>query len=106
MGGAAVGWKKLEVQLQSKLNDARIVGTGHLAKVTGPEVSANAAVEGVADELGMVPDVEELGAELEITAARFAEHEVLEEGNIPVVATGAPHRIAGGVAPCTGGGRG
>ena len=53
-------------------------------------------------EVGMVPEVEELGSELEIAAPRFAEHEVLEEGNVPVLTSRATDGVSRRVAPGAG----
>ncbi len=47
----------------------------------------------------MVPEVEELRAELEVAPPIFVQHEVLKEGDVPVVAAGTPHRVARCVAP-------
>ena len=44
--GCETAWlRSLEVQLQSQLDGARIVGTGDLAKVAGIEVIADSVVE-------------------------------------------------------------
>jgi len=43
----------------------------------------------------VVPNIEELRAELEIGAAFFIDKEVLEQRNVPVVATGTAHTVMG-----------
>ena len=73
-----------------------------LAEIACAEVVAHAAVEAVSLKLGMVPEVEELRAELEIAAPRFAEHEVLEEGNVPVSTSRATDGVSRRVAPGAG----
>src|SRR5215469_12073834 len=83
---------RLEIQLASKLKHPRIESRSNLAKV--------ARTEGIADciELGVVPGVEALRAQLKPSAAIFAQNETLEERKIPVVAT----RATQGVVPrCT-----
>src|SRR5215469_8880603 len=58
----------LEKQLRSKLKLARIKRISDCSEVAGPLVHADAAIVGIALELGMVPCVEGLDAELEMTA--------------------------------------
>ena len=94
----------LEVQLQSELDDARIIRTGHLAKVAGAEVRADTAIEGVAEELGMVPDVEELGAELEIATRASLSTKFLKEEMFQLSRPG-PHTSCAGCCPAAGCGR-
>src|SRR6516225_10444544 len=72
--------RQLEVELPSELNDSRIESAGDLAE---PAVSKS-GVDLV--ELRVVPGVEGLEAKLEPAAARFAEHEALEDRHVPVVA--------------------
>ena len=78
----------LEEQLRSKLKLARIKRRSNCSEVAGSLVHADAAVVGIALELGMVPCVEGLDAELETTATRFADYEILEQRQVPVVSTG------------------
>jgi hypothetical protein len=56
----------LEIQLQSQLSDARIVSILDLTELARAKVVADAAILVVSLELGMVPEVEELGAELDV----------------------------------------
>src|SRR6516162_7968206 len=92
----------LEIQLQSQLDDARVVSRFDLAEVPCTEVVADATVLGTGVELSVIPDVKELRAELEVAAASFTEHEVLEEGDVPVVAAGANDGVPSCVAPAVG----
>src|SRR5439155_26657480 len=89
----------LEIQLQSQLNDARIVSVLDLTEVACAEVVADSVVQSVALELCMVPQVEELRAKLKVAPSLFAEHEVLEQGNIPILATWPTDGVAFSVAP-------
>src|SRR5208337_1481253 len=89
----------LEDELQPQLDGPGIIGRSDLPEVSGPLIGANAAVLGVADELRMVPDVEELRAELQHAAARFAEYEVLEQGQVPTVTSGTPDVVLGRSPP-------
>ena len=65
-----------------------VIRAGNGAKIAGPEAPADTALRLIADELCMVPDVEKLCAELEITPPLLVEPEVLKEREIPVVAAG------------------
>ena len=76
-----------------------VIRAGNGAKIAGPEVSADTALRLIADELRVVPDVEELRAELQIAAPLLVEPEVLKEREIPVVPTGAPDGVALCVPP-------
>ena len=89
----------LEVELQRELNDSRIKGVGDFAKVTPKVVHVGPAIDGISTELCVVPNVEELRAELQVASPRFAEYEVLEEGYVPVVSARAPHGVPWCVAP-------
>ena len=89
----------LEIQLQSQLDDARVVSRFDLAEIPRTEVIADAPVLAVSTQLSVVPDVEELRAELEVAAAGFAEYEVLKEGEVPVVTAGAIYGVPRRVAP-------
>src|SRR5450755_710235 len=70
----------LEVQLQPDLHYAWVEGRGELTEVAGAEVVADLV------ELRVVPGVERFGTELQAAAASFAEHEALEQREVPVVA--------------------
>src|SRR4029077_10917657 len=64
------------------------------------EVFADAAVVVVTLELSVVPYVKELRTELQAAAAFLAKHEVLVEGEVPVVSAGPAYRVVGCVTPC------
>src|SRR4029077_7206817 len=87
----------LEVQLQPELHNARIEGRGELAEVAGGERVADLV------ELGVIPGVERLGAELQTAATSFAEDEALEQGDVPVVAAGATRYVVAQVSEGTNG---
>jgi hypothetical protein len=61
-----------EIELPGELEDSRIKGRSHLAEVAG----AKPIADGI--ELGVVPDVEALGAELEPSGTILAEREAFE----------------------------
>jgi hypothetical protein len=70
--------------LQSELENSRIKGVGHLSKITRPEAGADTLTRTWSaltrpSKLGVVPGVEALGTEFNPAAARFAEHELLEQ---------------------------
>ena len=67
---------------------ARIKRTSNGSEVAGTLVHADAAIVGIALELGMVPRIECLHTELESTATRFADYEIPEQRQVPVVSTG------------------
>src|ERR1700691_6391319 len=102
-GGRFAQREKLEEQLQSELKFPRVKCRSDGAKVTGALVHADTSVVGIALELSMVPSVESLDAKLEPAAARFADYEILEERQIPVVATRTAQRVEPqiAVAICT-----
>ena len=77
--------KRLEVNFQRQLDDAWVIGRFDLAEVARTVVVAHATVLRAGVKLCVVPDVEELRAELDVAAAGFAEYEVLEKGDVPVV---------------------
>ena len=79
------GW--LEVNLAAELQDARIEGRVELAEVG----VSNGIVGSI--ELGMVPSVEGLDTQFETAAARFVEHEALEQREVPVVAARAGQAV-------------
>jgi hypothetical protein len=78
---------RLEVQLQPKLNFARVVSRGDSAKVAGSKCVADVV------PFGVVECVEELRAELEAAAARLAEHEALKQRKVPVLTAGTTQVI-------------
>ena len=92
----AIGLKR---KLQRQLDRPSVISGGHGAEIARTKVDADSAVEGVPNPLRVVPNVEELRAELEIGTALFVEYEVLEERNIPVVPAGATNGIVWFVAP-------
>jgi hypothetical protein len=59
-----------------------VIGRRDGTEVAGAVVAADAPVQGVANPLRVVPNVEEFRAELEFGAAFFVEEKVLEEGNV------------------------
>ena len=63
---------RLEDQLRSELEFARIKGRSVLAKVPGPKIVAEAAVLTAASELRVVPRVESVSPELEARPPRVA----------------------------------
>src|SRR5271157_3598091 len=65
------------------------------AEVAG--ANARADLGGI--KLEMVPHVEEFSTQLEVASPRFAEHEVLEEGHVPIVTSRAAYAVARGIAP-------
>src|ERR1700761_115334 len=76
----------LEVNFSSKLEDTRVEGRSNLSKVVGTQAVADLI------EFGVVPGVKGYDADLEAAAASLAEHEALEERDVPVVATRAAQR--------------
>src|SRR5580698_7556176 len=92
-GGAFCAREKLEEQLQSELKFPRVKCRSDSAEVTGALVHADTSVVGVALELSMVPGVEGLKAKLDAAATGFADDEILEERQIPVVATRTAQRV-------------
>lgn len=91
--------KRLKIELATKLKYSWIECRGNLAKVVRPEGSADLV------ELGVVPGVEALGAQLKPTFARLAQNEALEQRKIPVVAARAPQGVVPCSAPVAEGGR-
>ena len=87
----------LEVNFSSKLEDTRIEGRSNLSKVAGTQAVTDLI------EFGMVPGVEGFEAELEAAAASLVQHEALEEGEVPVVATRAAQRVVSRIAKATDG---
>ena len=81
------------------MNCSRVVSGRDSTKVARTKVGADAPIDRVPYPLRVVPDVKKLCTELKVRAALFAEEEVLEKGNIPVVAAGAAHTIVPFVAP-------
>ena len=75
------------------------MGGGDGAEVTRTVVGADTTIKGVAYPLWMVPNVEKFRAELKIGAAFFAENEILEKRDVPVIPARAAHRVSGFVAP-------
>src|SRR4051794_34794630 len=94
--------RNLERQLQSELNDARLVGAEYRAK--GPTVSRKAVGHVGVDvlEIGVIEDVEGLGAELQ--ADSFADLEILEHRKIKAFDARAPDGSAARI-PCHSNGR-
>src|SRR5204862_3873507 len=98
--GQRVKQDSSEVQLQPKLNFARVVSRGDRTDVT--------VGEGVADviELRVVEGVEELRTEFEFAATTLAEHKGLEQREVPVLparTTNAVERqVAKGSSHCWG----
>ena len=84
-----------EIQLGSKLKDSWIERACYLAKIARSERIADLV------ELGVIPCVEALRAQLESAAPSFIDHETLEQRKIPIVATGAPQRVMSCIAPAT-----
>jgi hypothetical protein len=72
----------LEGKLQCQLDCSGVIGRRDGTEVAGAVVAADAPVQGVANPLRVVPNVEEFRAELEFGAAFFVEEKVLEEGNV------------------------
>ncbi len=70
--------RSLERKLQCQLDRPRVVGGGDSAEVTRAVVGADAAIQSVTDPLRVIPNIEELRAELEVGAAILVEREVLE----------------------------
>src|SRR3954464_448089 len=89
-----------EVQLQPKLNFARVVSRGDRTEVT--------VGKGIADviELRVVEGIEELRTEFELAATTLAEHKGLEQREVPVLparTTNAVERqVAKGSSHCWG----
>ena len=90
---------KLEDQLASQLERARIGSGGNLACLTTVEPSVETAVLSGATELRVVPGVERVGTELESRSARLAEDELLEQRQVPVLAPRSTQSIEGQIAP-------
>ena len=97
--GESVLQRKLEKQLCAELEDTRIEGVGDLELITSPEIIAEAAVLAGRSELGMVPRIEALGAELKFGAAIFTDHKPLEQRQVPVVSTGTSYPVEPEIAP-------
>src|SRR6266849_3253257 len=74
----------LEIQLHTKLQDARIPNRGDRAKIARREAVAYVV------ELGMVEGIECFHTELETATPLFIKQEALEERDVPVV----PARLA------------
>jgi hypothetical protein len=94
-----VGAVGLEGQLGSELECPRIEGRGDLARLSTVETGMEATVLSGASKLSMVPDVEGIYAEFKCRSARLADHELLEQRQIPVVSTWAAQGIEGQIAP-------
>ena len=95
-----MGFNILERKLQCQLDGSRIVGGRDSTKVARTKVGADVApIDAIPYPLRVVPDVKKLCTELKVRSALFAEEEVLEEGNIPVVAARAAHTIMRCVSP-------
>src|ERR1700761_3350974 len=84
----------LEVNFSSKLEDTRVEGRSNLSKVGGTQAVADLI------EFGMVPGVKGFDAKLEAAATSLAEHEALEQREVPVIAARTAQRVVCGVAPC------
>jgi len=80
----------LEDQLRAKLEHTWIESTGYLPEIARSNAGAKGAVLARASKLGVVPGIEALGPELELGAARLADHELLEQREVPVIAARAP----------------
>jgi hypothetical protein len=81
------------------LDHAWIIRAGDSAEVAGAQIGADPVVDAVTLPLGVVPDVVEFRAELQVDAPRFVEHEILEDGHVPVLTARAVHAVVGFVAP-------
>src|SRR5581483_616228 len=79
----------LEVKLQSKLDDARIVGTGDLAECACGETRAHI------EEVSMVKRIEHLGPELQFHI--LFDREEFRQGEIPAPKTRTQYSAASGV---------
>lgn len=75
------------------------MGGDNRTEITRTVVGADTTIKGVAYPLRMVPNVEELRAELKIGAVCVVEKEVFEKRNVPVVPPRAAHRVGWFVAP-------
>ena len=89
---------------QPELECARIKGTGHVSEIARTETSADALTRTGSSltgssKLRMVPGVEALRAEFNAAAARFAQDELLKQGEIPVVTAGTTDGTVGKVPP-------
>ena len=96
------GW--LEVDLAAELKNSRVVGGCHLSKVALDGAILVVSIEGGADvlELRVVPGVKGFQAQFKTAATSFADHEVLEQGNVPVVAAGPTQSIVAESSPSAG----
>ncbi len=73
----------LEVDLPSELKDSRVEGRSDLAEIAGTEPVTDLV------KLGVIPGVETFHTEFQPAATSFAQHEALEQREVPVVAAWA-----------------
>src|SRR5262249_1196463 len=85
-------YKSLELELQSKLRQARVTDVQHLAKRAS--LVGNVAVHGI--ELSMIPNVEEIRAEFHLQT--LAEFGLFREAHVPVVEARAAAERARSIA--------
>src|ERR1017187_6725320 len=89
----------LEGKLQRQLDCPGVIGRRDGTEVARAVVGADAAVQGVANPLRVVPNVEEFRAELETGAVLFVAEEVFEKRDIPIVAARAANTVMRFVTP-------
>jgi hypothetical protein len=89
----------LERKLQRQLDCPGVISRRDGTEVARAVVGADAAVQGVANPLRVVPNVEEFRAELETGPVLFVEQEVFEKRDIPIVAARAANTVMRLVTP-------
>ena len=90
---------RLEGKLQRQLNCPGVIGRRDGTEVAGAVVGDDATVQGVANPLRVVPNVEEFRAELETGAVLFVEEEIFEKRDIPIIAARAANTVMRFVTP-------
>ena len=83
--GCAEHLATLEDQPRSKLKLSRVKGGCHRAEVPRTGIQADASGVRVSPELGVIPGVERVRAKFEPASTRFADHEALEQREIPII---------------------